>query len=365
MHQVLYFVHQKEFLTALLLFQRYEDWFIVSREVTIYTDNKTCSKFEAKTLQQRERLGRGGEYFARFGKAVQFVWIPREENKLADSLAAINVLKSVPRPMGYGPPTASLARMTTLPRSSAVVDGIVSPSPGAGVQLMSPDFFRSINMTAYELDPVIAPLLPFVLARHDGATPPELRGSHLKLATGLQLGRDGILYKESSLYGNLRVVVPVSVLNELLEAAHYYYDHMSARQLHALLVPHYWAPGFLLACKQLVRACLSCVGSRPVHRAHGFNANHDLPLYPFQQIYVDVVTGLVGSASGHNAVLLIMDALTGFVRLGLYSTSSNADDYIVALTSLVVRLFGAPAIINSDNGLVSTKACAWIAALGG
>jgi hypothetical protein len=229
-HQILYSVHQKEFLTALLLFQRYEDWFIVSREVTIYTDNKTCSKFEAKTLQQRERLGRGGEYFARFGNAVQFVWIPREENKLADSLAAINVLKSVPRPMGYGPPTASLARMTTLPRSSAVVDGVVSPSPGAGVQLMSPDFFRGINMTAYELDPIIAPLLPFVLARHDGATPPELRGSHLKLATGLQLGRDGILYKESSLYGNLRVVVPVSVLNELLEAAHYYYDHMSARQ---------------------------------------------------------------------------------------------------------------------------------------
>ena len=74
---------------------------------------------------------------------------------------------------------------------------------------------------------------------------------------------------------------------------------------------HYWWPGLKKDVAGFVSRCLTCQQVKVEHQApSGMLQPLSIPVWKWEKITMDFVTGLPRTLKGHNAVWVIVDRLT-------------------------------------------------------
>ena len=155
---------------------------------------------------------------------------------------------------------------------------------------------------------------------------------------------NGLLYFEDA-DSRLRLCVPNSersmivkaVHDEAHEGAHAGWERtlVSARE-------HFYWPRMSSNVKEYVSSCDPC--QKIKHNrgaAAGFLQPLEIPVKPFEDITLDLITGLP-NADGRDAVLVVVDKLTKYVLFIATTTEVTALQTAKLLFKHVVKYFGLP-----------------------
>ena len=101
---------------------------------------------------------------------------------------------------------------------------------------------------------------------------------------------------------------------------------------------------------QYVTSCDACQRNKPSHQAKsGLHQPLPVPRWPWQQVSLDLITGLPRSAAGHDAIVVFVDKLTKMVHYVATTTSVSAPQLATLFMREVCRLHGVPESILSDR----------------
>jgi hypothetical protein len=166
-----------------------------------------------------------------------------------------------------------------------------------------------------------------------------------------RVANNGLLYFEDA-DGHLRLCVPKTERNEILQSVH---DdaHESAhagweRTLSAIRERFYW-PRMSSDVKEYVRTCDPC--QKIKHNrgaASGFLQPLEIPSKPFDDISLDLITGLPKS-NEKDAILVVVDKLTKYAHFIATNTEVTALQSAELLLKRVVKYFGLPSRIIGDR----------------
>jgi hypothetical protein len=115
--------------------------------------------------------------------------------------------------------------------------------------------------------------------------------------------------------GQLRLVVPVSLRQDLLNHCHTDFQggHQGiSRTFETLRAEYYW-PGLYADAERYVQQCVDCVTSKGRPQNFGPSPGNILATYPFEVLSMDNVIPLPESADRNIALLLFQDLFSGFV----------------------------------------------------
>ena len=100
---------------------------------------------------------------------------------------------------------------------------------------------------------------------------------------------------------------------EILDEAHNapYAMHPGTTKMYNTLRQHYWWPGLKKDVAGFVSRCLTCQQVKAEHQApSGMLQPLPIPIWKWEKITMDFVTGLPRTLKGNNAVWVIVDRLT-------------------------------------------------------
>ncbi|OWZ12265.1 reverse transcriptase [Phytophthora megakarya] len=165
-----------------------------------------------------------------------------------------------------------------------------------------------------------------------------------KVADMFVLDDRGILYRlphsvrgrPRDVVGNLRLVVPSSLREDMLHHAHEDFQggHQGITWTHEKLRTEFYWPD-----------CASGKGGPP---NAGPSSGNIEPRYPFEAVSMDFVTHMPESARGKTFLLLFQDMLSGYVMCKPMS-SITAKDVAEAYEEQVSQIFGASSMIRHDQ----------------
>jgi hypothetical protein len=194
----------------------------------------------------------------------------------------------------------------------------------------------------YEKDPYFGPVLQFLKGKSD------VGGRVRKHARYLSLDDQGIL-RSTSLLGELRLAIPAGKIRDtILHGLHEQLGHPGASLLQDTIAQRFFIPGLSKLSTTVTESCMKCIESKPLRRAFGFDAAHTAPTYPFSHISWDLATGMP-LAGDHNAVMVILDELTGFVLYEPAWEALTSKQAIQILKNRVLGMFGTPQILRCDQ----------------
>ena len=362
--QLKYPVHERELLIIQWVLVRYEKELLYAQApITFVTDNKSLDRFETQLRHAADRITRVAIYVTRFAPHLRIKWRPEwtdgphnlshPEIAIRPTFAAL--ASGLPLHSGNG--YTALHHMAMLPRSDQLDVMAVSatPQPIVAHNPMPLDWYARLSFEAYEQDPALAPLAPYVRAKFAGTALPVLKGTDLALAKRITCDNTGVWFNQG-VYGHQRIVIPHDMRHALLVTLHDYYAHPSGQQLFNIIAERYWAPKLRDECIEFAHRCDTCIAARRSHNQVGFNGRYDNPVHPFHQAYADIFPGLALNEQGHDAVLLLVDALTGYTLVEGISTNANSGVMMRMLEDMVEPMFGTMSILTTDNGSTFTSA---------
>ncbi|KAI3716371.1 hypothetical protein L6452_23661 [Arctium lappa] len=146
---------------------------------------------------------------------------------------------------------------------------------------------------------------------------------------------------------------------KVLEEAHRsrYSVHPGTNKMYRDLKQSYWWPGLKKDIAHFVERCLTCLKVKAEHqRPYGELQPLEIPVWKWDEITMDLVTGLPRSPKGHDAIWVIVDRLTKsayFLPIKeTYSLEKLARLYI----DEIVTRHGVPSSIVSDMDARFTSA---------
>ncbi|KAI3678514.1 hypothetical protein L6452_37809 [Arctium lappa] len=160
---------------------------------------------------------------------------------------------------------------------------------------------------------------------------------------------------------NKRVWIPKAgdLRQKLLEEAHRsrYSVHSGTNKMYRDLKQSYWWPGLKKDIAHFVERCLTCLKVKVEHqRPYGELQSLEIPVWKWDEITMDLVTGLPRSPKGHDAIWVIVDRLTKSAHFlpikETYSLEKLARLYI----DEIVTRHGVPSSIVSDRDARFTSA---------
>lgn len=111
----------------------------------------------------------------------------------------------------------------------------------------------------------------------------------------------------------------------------------------------YWS-GMDADIIKYVTSCDPCQRNKPSQQAKmGQLMPLPIPLYPWQQVSMDLITALPRSRSGHDAIVVFVCKLTKMVHFVATTTNVTAPQLATLFMREVVRLHGLPESILSDR----------------
>ena len=166
-----------------------------------------------------------------------------------------------------------------------------------------------------------------------------------------RIGNNGLLYFEDADH-KVRLCVPASERRNLVKEVH---DsaHESAhagweRTLAALRDRFYW-PRMRLDVTEYIRSCDPCQKIKHDRGAGlGFLQPLEIPIYPFDHISLDFITGLPPS-HGKDAILVVVDKFTKYVHFIATMAEVTAEELASLLFKRVIKFFGMPTRIIGDR----------------
>ena len=120
---------------------------------------------------------------------------------------------------------------------------------------------------------------------------------------------DGVIVR------GIRMCVPEigELKREIMEEAHSsaYAMHPSSTKMYHTLREHYWWKGMKKEIVDFVSRCLTCQQVKPEHqKPAGKIQPLPIPVWKWDKITMDFVTGLPRTRRQHNAIWVIVDRLT-------------------------------------------------------
>ena len=147
-----------------------------------------------------------------------------------------------------------------------------------------------------------------------------------------------------SMYGELK--------KDIMEEAHSsaYAMHPSSTKMYKTFKEHYWWNGMKKEIASFVSRCLTCQQVKAEHqKPAGKIQLLPIPVWKWEKITMDFVTGLPRTQRQHDAIWVIVDRLTKSAHF----LSVNVEDSLEKLAQLyvdeIVRLHGVPVSIVSDR----------------
>ena len=162
---------------------------------------------------------------------------------------------------------------------------------------------------------------------------------------------DGVLYfVDGARGGNLRIVVPDTVKEKLMEEAHAgsLAGHFAARSLYNTLSRMYWWEGMYSDVHRFCRSCLTCASHGGTGRRHKAPLRPIPVSGPFDRVGVDILE-MPQTERGNRYVIVFIDYLTKWVEA--YATPDQTSETIARLlVDNVVCRHGVPGGLLSDRG---------------
>jgi len=160
--------------------------------------------------------------------------------------------------------------------------------------------------------------------------------------------QDGVLQFRNRLY----VPNQVELKKELLKEAHNsaLTNHPGSTKMYRDLRTHYWWPGMKKDIAEFVARCLTCQKVKTEHKKpEGLLQPLPIPVWKWDHITMDFVTGLPRTQKRHDAIWVIVDRLTKSAYFLAIRTTFNAEQLADLYIQEVVRLHGIPLSIVSDR----------------
>ena len=166
-----------------------------------------------------------------------------------------------------------------------------------------------------------------------------------------RIGANGLLYFEDA-DAKIRLCVPERERKEILKEVH---DgpHESAhagweRTLATLRERFYW-PGMRMDVAKYVRTCDPCQKIKHNRGAGvGFLQPLEIPINPFDDISLDLITGLPTSQD-KDAILVVVDKLTKYAHFIATTTEVTAIEVANLLFKRIIKHFGLPSRLIGDR----------------
>ena len=162
------------------------------------------------------------------------------------------------------------------------------------------------------------------------------------------------LYEKKSGYWTYqgRIVVPSSLQIEIITEHHSnpVSGHFSWSRTVELISRQFWWPKIRKSVQDFVQSCLSCQRNKSsTQRPFGLLSPLAIPDSRWHTVTMDWITDLPVSASGYNAIMVIVDKLTKYVHLVPTTKESSSEDVARLFIANVFQYHGLPKVLISDR----------------
>ena len=166
--------------------------------------------------------------------------------------------------------------------------------------------------------------------------------------TEFQIRDDGIIVKGQRMcvpkYGELK--------RDIMEEAHSstYAMHPGSTKMYRTLKEHYWWNGMKKEIASFVCRCLTCQQVKARHQKPvGKIQLLPIPVWKWEKITMDFVTGLPWTQRQYDAIWVIVDRLTKSAHFLLVNVQDSLEKLAQLYVDEMVRLHGVPVSIVSDR----------------
>ena len=126
---------------------------------------------------------------------------------------------------------------------------------------------------------------------------------------------DGLLTYDH--HGNLCVVAPRSLRNEILVMSHTEWSagHFGVYKTHRKMLNNFWWPSMFKDVKDFVAECKVCLQIKPQKRKRAKLGKREFPIAPLELVSIDFLVDLPVTAKHNQHILVINDHFTKYIQL--------------------------------------------------
>lgn len=347
-----YPVHEQELLAIINSLSNWRHY-LSGRKFTVKTDHKSLQYFKTQPMLSG-RQSRWKDVIANFDFDIEYIEGP--SNAVADGLSrradhqhSSELLNAAPSSgvaaVPSVPSVPNAPRIAHLQSNKELLGhSIMNDQTSGGV----PVSVTKLNAVATSTD-VASPSLVLDLtnaAQADPAYQAELVKVHPP--------SDPLQVKAGRLYYNDRIVVPEepSLRTRILAECHdsAVAGHLGKDKTIEQVKRRFYWKGMDESIFQYVTSCDACQRNKPSQQSPmGLSMPLPIPTRPWQQVSMDLITGLPRSRSGNDAIVVFVDKLTKMVHYVACKTAVTAPELATLFLREVVRLHGVPESILSDR----------------
>lgn len=349
-----YPVHEQELLAILNALKAWRHY-LGGRPFTVLTDHQSLQYVETSAMATPRQV-RWAAWLAEFDFKVRYA--PGRANVAADALS---------RGGAGGPPEGARSGQEAQTAAGAVMmvgalrrgGTVATQAPSAAAAKSEP---KLLLAAIGELAPL--PVRIRDAARGDAEYRGLLRKSRAHLAKAGLAVSSGLLYRIPRAGGSgsaaagaesggvLYVPSNAELRTWLLSAAHdsLLGAHRGAAKTAAWLAERVWWPALEADVQSYVRGCEQCQRNKPDTRGkQGLPLSIAAPKRAWETVCMDFIGPLPRTASGHDAVLVVVDKLTRWSYYIALRTTATAQEVFAALQERVLSVHGIPRAIISDR----------------
>ena len=127
--------------------------------------------------------------------------------------------------------------------------------------------------------------------------------------------------------------------------------HPGGSKMYQYLKTYFWGTKMKKEITAYVARCDNCSRVKAVHlKSAGLLQPLPIPSWKWEEISMDLITGLPLTQQGHDSIWVVVDRLTKSAHFIPVNTGYVTRRYTELYISQIVRLHGVPKIIISDRG---------------
>jgi hypothetical protein len=305
-HERKYPVHEQELLAVITALKEWRHY-LHGLRFHIITDHQSL-RYLSTQPHLSPRQVRWSEFLQQFDYTLDYK--PGKLNVAADALSRREDLNiALPRPT-----TAAL-------QLQAISESTLSFSPDLASQIK----------TAYQTDAATRSIL----------ADPRSHSSHHRI-------QDGLIYCGQQLYIPAADSIKAALLREAHDSA--VGGHVGITKTQELVSRSYYWPKMAQDVKEYVNSCPTCLAIKARNDSPA-GLLHSIPHPPrrWQQISMDLITSLPRTASGLDAIFVVVDKCSKMIHCLPTTTTCSAPELARLFWREVVRHHGVPTSIISDR----------------
>lgn len=348
-----YPVHEQELLAIINSLSNWRHY-LSGRKFTVKTDHKSLQYFKTQPMLSG-RQSRWKDVIANFDFDIEYIEGP--SNSVADGLSRradhqhsselLNAAPSSSAATVAVPSAPNAPRIVHLQSNKELLGHSIMMNQTSGGAPVPVTKLNAV-VTSTESD-VASPSLVLDLTNAAQADPvyqAELVRVHSP--------SDPLQVKAGRLYYNDRIVVPEgpSLRTRILAECHdsAVAGHLGKDKTIEQVKRRFYWKGMDESIIQYVTSCDACQRNKPSQQSPmGLSMPLPIPTRPWQQVSMDLITGLPRSRSGNDTIVVFVDKLTKMVHYVACKTAVSAPELATLFLREVVRLHGVPESILSDR----------------